>query len=168
MGDDDRPKRSWRDIDQARGRSAHRSDGRRNEPRPSASYNRYKSKLDGLFSPGGTELPEHLKAMLGPSDPDAIQRRDALKNLQAKPTDANLRAYLDCGEPLPGDPRLLMSLLDLEKAESIRTVLAALTDWVDQGGKLSKPLLKQRLAALKLRDDADAIAEQILELEALV
>ena len=67
---DDRPKKSWRELDQMRdkgGSRARRDPTERSRERASKTqaYSAYKSQLDKLFTPGGAQLPEHMRAKLG-------------------------------------------------------------------------------------------------------
>ena len=64
--DDDRPKKSWREIDSGRNKSAHRSGGGGSKPdrmANSQAYRSYKTQLNKLFD-GGAELPDALKEKL--------------------------------------------------------------------------------------------------------
>lgn len=151
---DDRPKKSWREIDASRDKQR---GGTRRDPDErlrerasrSAAYSKYKSQLDQLFKPGGADLPESLKAKLGPASESSKKSREALEALKKDPSEKTLTAYLETGAPLPEDPRLLMSLLDLRDEALVRTVLQALLDLVETGKKPNRMLLIQRLEALK-------------------
>src|SRR5690349_19435348 len=116
---DDRPKKSWREIDKGRDRSGGAAQPRRDPDERSkakvektAAYSKYKANLDKLFTPGGAALPESLREKLGPASPEAQRERGLLDALRGAPNDANLRAALDGGVELPEDGRLLMSLLE--------------------------------------------------------
>lgn len=151
---DDRPKKSWREIDAARDkqRGAKRRDPDerlRERASRSAAYSKYKSQLDKLFKPGGADLPESLKAKLGPTSETSQKSREAAQALRNEPSEKTLTAYLDTGAPLPDDPRLLMSLLDVRNETLVRPVLESLLDLVEGGKKPNRMLLIQRIEALK-------------------
>ena len=152
---DDRPKKSWKEIDAQRDRSG--GSTKRRDPdetakeraSKSAAYSKYKSQLDKLFKPGGTELPEQMREKLGPTSADAKRNKEAAEALKASPGEATLSAYLATGQPLPEDPRLLTGLLDVRNEELVRTVLRSLLELVEAGKKPNRMLLIQRLEALK-------------------
>ena len=152
---DDRPKKSWRELDAARDKSG--GGGRRRDPternRERASktqaYSAYKTQLDKLFTTGGAQLPEHMRAKLGPQSEEAKQKRAALDALTQAPSEDTLRAVVEGGYPLPDDPRLLMSLLDIRDEALLRVALQALLDIVGTGKKPNRMLLIQRLQSVK-------------------
>ena len=151
MGDD-RPKRSWKEIDQAREKARPRRDEReqaRNKASSSSSYSRYKSQLDQLFKPGGAQLPGHIRSQLGPQSEESQARRALFDALKAEPTEKTLEAYLSAGHELPEDPRFLMSLLAIRNEPLIRPALSKLLDVVESGKKPNRMLLIQRLEAVQ-------------------
>lgn len=160
---DDRPKKSWRDIDRSREKGRDGSERgpsarERERVEKSAAYSKYKSQLDKLFTPGGAALPESLRDKLGPASPEAAHRRKLLDALRASPSDETLRAFVAEGAPLPEDARLLMGLLDLKDESLLIPVLKALLALVEGGQKPSRMLLVQKLDALKHRaSDAEVI-----------
>ena len=143
MGDD-RPKRSWREIDQAKEKARPRRDDReraRESASRSSSYSRYKSQLDQLFKPGGAQLPDHIRSQLGPESESSQQRRALADALKASPSDETLAAYLDAGQALPDDARVLMSLLGGKDESLMRPVLEKLLDVVESGRRPNRMLL---------------------------
>jgi hypothetical protein len=152
---DDRPKKSWKEIDAQRDRSG--GSTKRRDPEEtakeraskSAAYSKYKSQLDKLFKPGGTELPEQMREKLSPTSEDAKRNKEAADALRKSPNEETLSAYLATGQPLPDDPRLLTGLLDVKNEELVRAVLRALLELVEGGKKPNRMLLIQRLEALK-------------------
>lgn len=156
MGDD-RPKRSWREIDQAKEKARPRRDERersRDSASTSASYSRYKSQLDQLFKPGGAQLPQHIRSQMGSESEASKERRALLDALRAEPNEKNLAAYLALEQPLPEEPRFLMSLLGVRDETLLQPVLQRLLDVVESGTRPNRMLLIQRLEAVK------AFAEQ--------
>ncbi len=155
MGDD-RPKKSWRELDSARDKGGSRPrrdpDARaREKTESSAAYKQYKSNLDKLFTPGGTSLPEAFKEKLGPPSEDAQKKQKLTADLQDKADLASLAAYLDAGLALPQDGRLLVRLLDANDAARLVPVLETLLAVVEGGQKPSRMLMIQKLDALILR-----------------
>jgi len=151
---DDRPKKSWRELDQMRdkggsGRRRDPSERDRERASKSQAYSAYKSHLDKLFTPGGAQLPEHMREKLGPQSDEAKARAQMLTALKDKPSADTLRPLVEAGEPLPDDPRLLMSLLDVRDEPLLRAVLQQLLDIVEGGKKPNRMLLIQRLEAVK-------------------
>ena len=151
---DDRPKKTWRELDRARERggsgSRRRDEAERNRERASksAAYSQYKSKLDGLFKAGGTQLPEHMREALGPESEDSKARKELTEALLRSPSIDTLRAFLAAGLVLPDNPRLLTQLLDTRDEGLTRPVLARLIDLLGEGKKPNRMLLEQRLMAL--------------------
>jgi hypothetical protein len=163
-------KKSWREIDQSREKGRTRSDPlERNRERASgsAAYGAYKSKLDKLFAPGGAELPESLKEKLGPVSEDTKARRERLSALQQDPGPEALRAVVEANDPLPEDPRLLMSLLDTDAPDLLVPLLERLTERIDGGARVNGALLRQRLQAVDNRVDDGAVSEALGRLRAV-
>jgi hypothetical protein len=164
MSDDDRPKKSWREIDAQRDRSG--GVRKRRDPdetskqkvERSQAYSKYKANLDKLFTPGGAALPESLRAKLGPTSAEGQAMKEALDALKATPSDETLARCIETGAPLPDDPRLLMSLFDVKDEALLRPVLERLLEIVEGGKKPSRMLLLQKLDALKNRVSDEAIA----------
>lgn len=168
----DRPKKSWREIDQGRekGGGARRDpvDRDREKVEKSAAYSKYKSQLDKLFTPGGAALPETLRAKLGPTSPEAVERRELLEALRATPSAETLRAVLSRSIPIPEEPRLLMVLLDVGDDALLPPVLDAWIAHVESGKKPSRMLLLQKLTALENRSPEPAVTERIATLRAVL
>ena len=165
MGDD-RPKKSWRELDRMRDKSGSggsrrsRDDYGRQRAQKSAAYSKYKSQLDKLFTPGSSaELPESLKAKLTPASEEDQQKRAITKALHDKPGEESLAAYLDAGMELPDNPRLLMSFLDLDDQAKLVPVLEKLLDIVEGGKRPSRMLMLAKIDALVLRLESGEAVE---------
>ena len=164
MGDD-RPKKSWRELDSSRDKGGSRPrrdpDARsREKTESSAAYKQYKSNLDKLFTPGsGTSLPEAFKEKLGPPSEDAQKKQKLTAELNDKADLAALAAYLDAGLVLPEDGRLMLRLLDVSDNARLLPVLEVLLRVVEGGQKPSRMLLIQKLDALILRQGSGAVVE---------
>jgi hypothetical protein len=156
MGDD-RPKKSWSEIDKLRNSSGGSSrqnsnDYHRDRASKTAAYSSYKSNLDKMFTPGGgLELPEHLKEKLGPTTEADKEKKALMTALKEKPTEKALKAVIKAGVELPEDARFLMKLLDFEKDNLLEPVLEKLLDIVESGKRPSRMLLIQKLDALVMR-----------------
>ena len=165
MGDD-RPKRSWREIDQAREKGRTRRDDRGSSGQNTSSYSRYKSQLDQLFKPGGAQLPEHIRSQMGPQDDSAKERRALLDALRAEPSEKTLSAYVEGEHPLPEEPRFLMSLLAIRDEALIRPVLSRLLDVVESGKRPNRMLLIQRIEAVQSFAEEEDTVELLRTLRA--
>ena len=172
MSDDERPKKSWRDIDKGRDRSGGASPRRdpdqhgRAKVEKTAAYSKYKSQLDKLFVPGGAALPESMRDKLGPTSEASKAQRSALDALRQAPNAETLAAVLAQNAPLPDDPRLLLSLLEIKDEAMLMPVLRALEQAIEAGKKPNRMLLLQKIDALKNRvsdDEIVAVASAIRE-----
>lgn len=169
MADDDRPKRSWREIDKSREKARERRDPdqqQRNKIEKTAAYSKYKENLDKLFVPGGAALPESLKSKLGPVSAEAGEKRRLIDALKATPSADTLKALLDSGVELPIDARLMMSLLELKEEALLVPVLGALLAAVQAGPKPSKALLTQKLTMLEGRLEEAETKRLVAEIRA--
>jgi hypothetical protein len=114
VSDDDRPKRSWREIDQMRSggrvdRGEQRPRGKAAEARAAEAARAYLKQADGLFaSPQAEGLAKELRDAHGAEGFEEICQR--------------YRAELG----LPADPTLLSLFLDSSDAELLAEVLEAL------------------------------------------
>jgi hypothetical protein len=155
VSDDERPKKTWKEIDAARDRSGgvkkrrDPDESSRQKVEKSQAYSKYKANLDKLFTPGGASLPESMRAKLGPTSSEGQAKKQALDALKANPNAETLDACLKAEAPLPDDPRLLMTLFDVKDEALLRPVLARLLEIVEGGKKPNRMLLLQKLDALK-------------------
>ncbi len=177
MGNDDgdRPRRSWKELDRMRdqrgGGGRRRDSGaERAQERLSktAAYGRYKSNLDQLFRSGGMDLPESLRSKLGPATEEDEARRRLLAALTKDPSPSTLAPVIAAGYPLPDDARLLMRLLDGPDEPAARVVLEALRELLDQGKKVSRALLIQRLQAVRNRAEEQETLDLLDEVQRLI
>jgi len=155
---DDHPKKSWNEIDKLRdgtrksGGPRNRNDYNRERASKTAAYSSYKSQLDKMFTPGGLELPDHLKEKLGPKSEADQASRELLEKLKKKPDASSLKAVVDAGVALPEDARFLMGLLVIEDEALLIPVLEKLLDIVESGKRPNRMLLIQKIDALIMRD----------------
>jgi hypothetical protein len=152
---DERPRRSWREIDRMRDRPSERRDASSPGPgasqRSAAATQRYLRKLDGLFSEkkGGAEdqrLAEAVRAAHGTRDLAAA-----------------CRAYLDALGP-PRDPALAALFLDCGVLDLVRAALETLAEGVRSGAFGVAPGMRSQLRLLSESpdDDVAGLAEELL------
>ena len=130
---DDRPKKSWRELDRAKDKSRVTGEPRNFDDRKSymdgksRATEKYKSNLDALFG-GGAALPEALRAKLGmePESEESKARKKAIEAISKTPTQKAIAAFVTEGHEWPNDPRILMGCLGITDEKLIQPVLAAL------------------------------------------
>ncbi len=163
----DRPKRSWREVDQMKDGSKHHQSGRPKVPahkqaRADSASKVYKSKLDSFFD-GDGKAPQHVKEKLSALD-DASEggkeRAAALKAIKeagtSSATDSAITAYLKKWE-LPPDFDVLAQVLSCSDEEYQETAMDMIKDMLD-GNRVPRrtQVLEQRLRRIKnLADDPD-------------
>jgi len=153
-GYDDRPKKSWSEVDKARdgkrsgGSAAARGERARLEK--SASYGRYKSAADAFFS--GAALPDSLAERLDPTG-EGRARKEALAKVKAADDDKAFaplaKAYVEA-HGLFEDPYLLDRLLTHPEAALVLQALEKIGELHGAGGFKAPPTLPQRLKSLQL------------------
>ncbi len=154
--DDDRPKKSWRDIDKMRDGSRHvsrREQAAQERLEKSPVYDQYKSQVDKLLS--GETLPEMLRERLDPTG-QGKARDDLLKKIRGtedRKRWSELVTEFIGKHDLPEDAYLLASWLDHPKDAVVDKALAKLEQMAAAGmltgAKLPKSL-EQRLRSLEL------------------
>lgn len=161
---DDRPKRSFSEIDKLRdGRSARKEpNARESNVKPtSASYRQYKTQLNKIFDGGG--LPDALKEKLGDKKEELadVERRKTLQQaiIEAR-TGASLATALATYEQAFGFPEddeaALDKLVDLGSDAMCVRALRALARLLASGVLRPSARIKARaLAAGTTRDDPD-------------
>jgi hypothetical protein len=166
---DDRPKKSWREIDKSREKAQERRDPdqrERSKIEKTAAYSKYKDNLDKLFTPGGNALPESLKSKLGPVSAEAAEKRKLTDALKATPNAETLKAMLEAKIELPPDARLMMSLLEIKDEALLVPVLETLLAAIKAGPKPSKALLTQKLTMLEGALEEPATKKLVAEIRA--
>lgn len=174
MSDDERPKKSWRDLDRKRDQSSHRKDTDRGASpssmrENSREYRAYKSQLDKMFDGGG--LPEALKEKLGETatGAKAKQRKELLKNLtdaiKSRDVIKALRAYrAEFG--FPEDEAALAKLVDLDDDEIVLETLETFERLHSEGAIKRATSFKARLKTVKMTIDEPkvlALADRLLK-----
>ena len=159
----DRPKKSWREIDQSREKgSSSRSGASGPSPRheKSQAYRSYKTQLNKLFDGGGI-VPEALQDKLGGSGvaSDAKARKDGLASMAAATTPKALRSALQTFEAahgFPEDEEVLAKVIDLGGEAAILKAIETLANLHGEGRLKRAASLKARLKTAQMtQDDPD-------------
>jgi hypothetical protein len=167
---DDRPKRSWSEIDKMRDgkRSSSRSSdggGNRSQLERSGTYSRYKSAADKFFS--GELIPDALREKVDPTG-EGKARQDALKKL--KDADdfkqfVQLAKEYVAAHGMPEDPYLLDRLLSHPSDDIVLKALNRITELVAAGEFKVPKSLGQRLKSLELSSDSPDVQDTAKALE---
>ncbi|MBJ6760125.1 hypothetical protein JGU66_05080 [Myxococcaceae bacterium JPH2] len=148
--------KSWRELDAQRGKSRYHS--RQDDPAQqkierSASYQKYKTAADALFT--GGELPEGLAKTFDPDGKRKAQKQAMMKVQESETRAAWVAAvvdYLEKYPDLPDDAYFLDSLLDHPRERIVDKALAKL-EALQEEGKLKAKVpqsLEQRLKSVEL------------------
>lgn len=177
--DEDKPKRSWRDIDKQKDRSKHRREDRpimdqKKQVRAKSASQVYKSKLDAFFE-GQGKAPEHVKEKLEAvkkNEPQADTRASALKAIKeansSVAADKAVAAYLAAWE-IPPDFEILCQVLTCSEERYVSIALDELGKMLaDRHIPRRAALLEQRLRRVKILCDdpeiqnkAEALMRQV-------
>lgn len=175
MGDnDDKPRRSWRDVDKRRAQSSHHGDQERTSSHEqrlqrSGAYRAYKRQLDNLFT--GGVVPDALKEKLADSGvvghgAERKEMRDALLGARTpkKIREALSRYRETCG--FPADEEVLAKLLDLEDEGIVLETLQTLERIHTEQGLTRANSLKARIKTVQMMvddDDVQDVASRLLK-----
>jgi hypothetical protein len=174
MSDDDRPRKSWREIDKAKDRSVHRKEERRDpqgRPMGQRRQKSYRASLDRLFDSGKiSELVEQQ----APGTARAAGGEQSRLKQQARIRDASGRdevteavdAYLE-RYPMPDDFELLTRILehrDPGRQLEAMNRLGALLE--QERPKRTRALLGQLKMIRDLGEDPELeqLAERLIEM----
>ena len=152
---DDKPKKSWREIDKMRDRggSSKRDARDREKFESSTGYTKYKTNLDRLFSGGLAGAPpeqdEEQKKLYAIEDPKAFY--------------AAATEFLK-SHPLPEDPRVLDRLLTHPDEDVQDKALTRLEELHKAGTLKVPPALSQRLASVEIDSGDPRIRKRAAEL----
>lgn len=173
--DEDRERRSWREIDHLRDHPEERSaPGRGRQQRSGGGFSSYRNKLSRLFDMGGAGKAL-AEAGLGPdvsgadASPEAGSRAPLVQALRAANSDRERHAALDAllaaGEALPPDTELLARQIDHPREEVVRQILEALVGLVHEQPLKRKAAFLVRLETIELtaKDAATAAAAERLQ-----
>jgi hypothetical protein len=147
--------KSWREIDAQRGKSKYHS--RQDDPKQqrierSASYERYKTAADALFTGGA--LPEGLAKQFDPDGKRKAQKDAMLKlrELDRKAWVPGVVEYLEKYPELPEDAFFLDSLLDHPRDRVVDKAMTRL-EGLEADGKLkgkAPKSLDERLKSIEM------------------
>ncbi|MBI5546644.1 MAG: hypothetical protein HY901_22405 [Deltaproteobacteria bacterium] len=157
--DDDRPKRSWREVDKMRdkgGSARQRQEDRAQERlQRSPVYEQYKAKVSKLL--GGEDLPDMVREKLDPSG--ALKARDDLLKKIKKVATEDRKAWAEAVTEfvdkfdMPEDAYLLVDLLDHPKDRVVEKSLDQLEVLAKAGaltGSKCPKSIDQRLRSLEM------------------
>ena len=164
--DDDRPKRSWREIDQKKDTSSHRPGSQKEDKRvhTSQAYRSYKTQLNKLFDGKGV-LPDALKSKLEDTDVSIAnkKRREAADIVLAADRPRKIRKLFKTYQDEFGfphnDEELLVKLLETDDEDIIIEALTALGTLLDEGELRRGSSLKGRIQTAQISVDAPAVRE---------
>ena len=164
---DDKPKRSWRDIDKKKDSSKHRQSGSKpmsqhKQARAASASKVYKSKLDAFFE-GEGKAPAHVKEKmegLTATSAEGKARANALKAIKEANTssaaDKAVAAYLKKWE-LPPDFEVLSQVLTCADEDYVQDAMEIIDEIIKENRVPRRvQLLEQRLRRVKtLAEDPD-------------
>ena len=162
--DDDRPKKSWSEIDAARNKSAHHGGGGGSKPdrmANSQAYRSYKTQLNKLFD-GGAELPDALKEKL--QDSGMVEAAKAKKAATEKVMEAMsprklrkaFKAYrAEYG--FPEEPSMLNKLLESDDEDLLVEVMETVDRLFAADELKVGPALKARIKSAMILVDAPEV-----------
>lgn len=157
--DGDKPKKSWREIDQSRekgGSGAPRSDPGAERRQSSQAYRSYKTQLNKLFDGGA--LPEALNQTLGDTSvaSGAKEKKAAIQAILTavgpKDTKAAVQRY-QTAHGFPEDEGVLAKLLDLSDEAVVLQAIEKLTAMQAEGLLKRGASLKARLKTAEMTID---------------
>ncbi len=161
MSDDERRKKSWREIDRQKDSSRHTERDRK--PRSSGdkrSSAKYKKDLDKLFKSGG-HVPERFQQMMKGLEPEEgtpeAEHRAAVDKLRKAD---GFRAFATAvsefrkeGWDWPDDEDLLIRMLDHPDERVVRQTLEHVADLAGRRSFERVTPLKNRLSTIKTMSD---------------
>ena len=162
--DDDRPKKSWREIDAGRNKSAQHGGGGGSKPdrmANSQAYRSYKTQLNKLFD-GGAELPDALKEKL--QDSGMVEAAKAKKAATEKVMEAMsprklrkaFKAYrAEYG--FPEEPGMLNKLLESDDEDLLVEVMETVDRLIAADELKVGPALKARIKSAMILVDAPEV-----------
>ena len=169
--DDDRPKKSWREIDSAKDKSSHRKEeggGHRPERAlRSQAYRAYKTQLNKLFD--GGSLPDALKNKLEEAGVGSSKKRKKAcvsAILEAK----NLKAVQEALEDhrqefgFPDDEEVLAKLLEQDSSKIVLDTLAMIETLLAESRLKRGSSLKARIKTAQMMLDSPKVNEAALAL----
>lgn len=172
MGDDDRRKKSWREIDRQKDSSRHTDNQRKSRSgQDKRSSAKYKRDLDKLFKSG--EVPERFKEMMGGLEPEEgtpeAERKAAIKELRNadgfREFAKAVSEYRKAGWKYPDDENLLIRMLDHPDERVVRDVLEHVADLAGRRELDRVKPLKNRLSTIKTMSDDPRTRKAVARVE---
>ena len=177
MADDDRPKRSWREIDNMRERSYYRSDNsspgsKRRARKEEIESRHYKSELDKIFSGGSLAPGIAEKLAEAPVSEESKERHELIKKIRSEEKPAKLMEYLTKLYKMSNSlPRVEDVLIPATEHSNPAIALAAINQLLDmQKNDLLKRagFLKQKLKSVISLDEDEEVSGMAAELLSLL
>ncbi len=169
--DDDKPKKSWRELDQAKDRSAHRAPEKKpmsplKQARADAASKTYKSKLDAFFD-GDGKAPDIVRSKLSKiqdTSEEGSARTAALKAIKDAATshalDDAFSKFLKQWE-LPPDYDVLSQALNCGNESYVSAALEMMEQmFADKRVPKHVQLLEQRLRKVKTLSEEPEIQDK--------
>jgi len=161
MFDEDRPKRSWRDIDRKKDQSSHVSSDltKKGRSRAKTATSSYKGMLDNFFE--GGKAPEHVRGQLEKIEgtKKGGRRQKMLKAVRdaigSKEVEKAVDAWISKYEDFPPDLDFLLQVLLHQDEELVRDAISRIDEMI--GGRMlkRKELLIERLRRIDSLSDED-------------
>jgi hypothetical protein len=153
MSGDDRPKKSWREIDQMR-----ESKGRASEPKKQtresvAAQKQYKASLERLFDSGEAAKLLGQKVTAPPNTETKLAKIKAVRDAIGRDDITRAVNGLLALGPLPADEEVLTQALEHRTEARVQEVLEILLTWLERNRPKRQATLKARLAGLVTNSD---------------
>lgn len=164
----ERPRKSWRDVDRGRDKSAHRREAderarhQQETARSNAVAREHRNALEALFAPKvedakPVELPKTApRIVLAPNpnaDPRHAERRRLLAKLANAAGPASISRFADefvaAGFSFPDDQEIYLQLLEHTDEVRVREAIEALQKLLAGELPKRKPVLDQRLRRIE-------------------
>jgi hypothetical protein len=164
---DERPKKSWRDIDKARESSSHRREERpaKSNPRAASAQKQYRAALDRLFDTGEAGKLLGKVAATPPKEDSKLAKVRALRDAIGRDDISKAVDALLALGPLPPEEEVLTQAIEHRDEEKVRMALSLLLGWLDKNRPRRQATLKARLAGLvdnASHEETRDLARQVL------
>ena len=166
MSGDDRPKKSWREIDQMR-----ESKGRSSEPKKEtrasvAAQKQYKASLERLFDSGEAAKLLGQNVTAPPNTETKLAKIKAVRDAIGRDDITRAVNGLLALGPLPADEEVLTQALEHRTEARVQEVIEILLTWLERNRPKRQATLKARLAGLVTNSDdteTKALAQRALD-----
>jgi hypothetical protein len=163
---DERPKKSWREIDKAREQSSQRRENpTRESARSLGAQRQYRATLDRLFDSG--EATRLLgKKVEPPAQNSRLGAIRAVKEAIGKSEISSAVDALLAFGSLPEDEEVLTQAIDHRDESKVRLAMETLQQWLDKNQPRRKGTLRARLEGLRQlaeEEETKLLASALLE-----